>query len=267
MATGMSYMQRRKSGIYEFRKRLPTSLAGVPCPDHLKIELSELVNPQTGRFKRELTGLLGDYLAVKGFSLAGTAGATGQLALQKLLNKRLEAARKELLDSLSKGKINVSDIPEDDLAAIVFRHLRAAEEGAARLNLKLMASVIAGSVDKPDFYANDFLLWADALASLKRDEVLVLGVMHRVAAETDYDIQQRTGEFWGKCLPILKDKYGMEYTWAEIHAAALMRTGLVRILGGLMDTGQAFLPSPDLRKLGEMVDIESAYSDTPYGYS
>lgn len=54
--TGLTYMQRRKgSGIYEFRKRLPTSLAGKPCPVPLRAALEWLVNPITGSFKKELT--------------------------------------------------------------------------------------------------------------------------------------------------------------------------------------------------------------------
>ncbi len=50
-------MQRRKSGIYEFRKRLPTELAGKPAPHWLKDnrDIGVLINPQTGHFKRELT--------------------------------------------------------------------------------------------------------------------------------------------------------------------------------------------------------------------
>lgn len=52
---GLSYMQRRTSGIYEFRKRLPQELAGKPVPQNLPTTFSELVNPTTKRFKRELT--------------------------------------------------------------------------------------------------------------------------------------------------------------------------------------------------------------------
>lgn len=48
-------MQRRTSGIYEFRKRLPQELAGKPAPENLPSSLLELVNPVTGHFKRELT--------------------------------------------------------------------------------------------------------------------------------------------------------------------------------------------------------------------
>ncbi len=32
----LSYMQRRASGTYEFRKRLPEALAGKPVPSHMR---------------------------------------------------------------------------------------------------------------------------------------------------------------------------------------------------------------------------------------
>lgn len=51
----ITYMQRRKSGIYEFRRMLPTVLAGKLAPDFMREPLAELINPKTGCFKRELT--------------------------------------------------------------------------------------------------------------------------------------------------------------------------------------------------------------------
>lgn len=48
-------MQRRPSGIYEFRRRLPQALAGKPAPEHVKGRLSELINPTTGNFKQYLS--------------------------------------------------------------------------------------------------------------------------------------------------------------------------------------------------------------------
>lgn len=50
----LSYMQRRASGTYEFRKRLPESLAGRPAPSHMRDDFSDLINAKTGHFKREL---------------------------------------------------------------------------------------------------------------------------------------------------------------------------------------------------------------------
>jgi integrase len=50
----LSYMQRRASGTYEFRKRLPEALAGKPVPSHMRGAFPDLVNPKTHCFKREL---------------------------------------------------------------------------------------------------------------------------------------------------------------------------------------------------------------------
>lgn len=50
----LSYMQRRVSGTYEFRKRLPERLAGREVPAHMRGGFQELINAKTGCFKREL---------------------------------------------------------------------------------------------------------------------------------------------------------------------------------------------------------------------
>ncbi len=53
-------MKRRPgSGIYQFRKRLPKEFAGQVAPDHIKRHLSELIDADTGCFKRELVVSLG----------------------------------------------------------------------------------------------------------------------------------------------------------------------------------------------------------------
>jgi hypothetical protein len=52
--SALTYMQRRASGTYEFRKRLPETLAGKPVPLPMREPFSELVNAITGCFKREL---------------------------------------------------------------------------------------------------------------------------------------------------------------------------------------------------------------------
>lgn len=50
----LSYMQRRASGTYEFRGRLPEALAGKPVPLHIRDAFPDLINPKTLCFKREL---------------------------------------------------------------------------------------------------------------------------------------------------------------------------------------------------------------------
>lgn len=81
-------MQRRRgSGIYQFRKRLPTELAGKPAPEHVKLRLPELINPDTGCFKRELVVSLGtnDQMAAKRRDLAEALRATEMFETAKLM--------------------------------------------------------------------------------------------------------------------------------------------------------------------------------------
>jgi hypothetical protein len=49
----MSYIQRRRSGVYEFRRRMPQALAGKPVPAHMRDRFPDLINSRTGCFKRE----------------------------------------------------------------------------------------------------------------------------------------------------------------------------------------------------------------------
>jgi hypothetical protein len=91
-----------------------------------------------------------------------------------------EQARDILFEELRKA--NVSDAQaasEDDAIAVVIRYLRAAREGAARLNLRLLAKAIAGKVQSSRLIADEFLQYAEALASLSRDEIIVIGTMYR----------------------------------------------------------------------------------------
>jgi integrase len=49
----ISYLQRRQSGTYEFRRRLPRALAGRPAPDHMNERFDSLINARTRCFKQE----------------------------------------------------------------------------------------------------------------------------------------------------------------------------------------------------------------------
>lgn len=54
----MSYVQRRRSGVYEFRKRLPRMLAGKDVPVHIRGSFTNLINSSTGKFKHEFVQTL-----------------------------------------------------------------------------------------------------------------------------------------------------------------------------------------------------------------
>ena len=67
----MSYIQRRRSGVYEFRKRLPQVLAGKPVPSHMRGRFPDLINASTGLFKNEFV----QSLDIKGSEGCQEAGA------------------------------------------------------------------------------------------------------------------------------------------------------------------------------------------------
>lgn len=168
------------------------------------------------------TGLIAGYLA----------GKSLDTAIRKLLHDRAHTAAEILEDQLRKGQSLARDIPESEVATIIFRYMRAAEEGAARLNLRLLASVAARLDPKEGFYGNEFLRWSNILADLSPEEIFILGTMHRNAADQNYSFE-RTGHFWMKCSEELERKHGWSYSEVETLTAPLLRTGLITMLSGL----------------------------------
>ncbi|HAO2892235.1 TPA: hypothetical protein IHM15_004852, partial [Escherichia coli] len=149
----------------------------------------------------------------------GTAATAGNLALSKLLHSRAAAAREILVEEIKLGVKDSTEISPEDAAAITFRYMRAATEGTARLNLRLLAAVASGQTQAPAFYADDFLAIADALSGLRREEIIVLGVVQQHAKKTEFKLQ-RKGEFWLECLTTLRQKHGISRDLADGYAAS-----------------------------------------------
>jgi hypothetical protein len=64
-------------------------------------------------------------------------------------------------------------------SAIIAPVCRRRASGRKRVNLSLMAKVIAGQAHRGNLLADEFLYPADMLASLRREGVLVLGTLDR----------------------------------------------------------------------------------------
>ncbi|HEX9906637.1 MAG TPA: DUF6538 domain-containing protein, partial [Propylenella sp.] len=118
--SAISYMQRRRSGIYEFRRRLPSSLAGRQAPKHVRDAFPELVNAETGRFKLEVVRSLGET----------------DVKAAKRKDHREALKFQELFDgaehALSQGDLGKAGLSQSDLREIgqeVFAGLLAEDEG------------------------------------------------------------------------------------------------------------------------------------------
>jgi hypothetical protein len=98
-------------------------------------------------------------------------------SIRRLLKGRLEAAREIFLEEARSG-IAAGSVPPDEFVSAALRYSRAALEGTARRNLRLMAQVMVHNVPQaPSLYADEFLRWADVLASLRREECIAVATL------------------------------------------------------------------------------------------
>ena len=92
------------------------------------------------------------------FSLTNVPGGNvAGFALKRLFAKRLDNARETLLKKLARGDMRVSEADLQEGVATVYRFLRAAQEGAARVNLRLLSQVIANQAWRGTMKADEFL--------------------------------------------------------------------------------------------------------------
>ncbi len=257
----LSYMQRRASGTYEFRRRLPEALAGRPAPARMRTAFGDLINPKTGCFKRELVRSLG----------------TKEVREAKRLDHReaLKAGRlfEDAVLALQSGG-TIRQLSDADLRAIeadVLADLLAAddaerEEGDDRRHLQrpadralwplleppvpqAMAKVLPLSSAK-GMATDHFLAYGDLLAELEGDyrEALARSDPSVVDAETQIALR-RAGVASDRSSPDFR-KAGLAVLRAHVRAYDEMRA---RQRGEIVPTPQ---PSADLGpKLSAAFDV------------
>jgi hypothetical protein len=151
-------------------------------------------------------------------------------AMEALYEQRMEAAREILLGDLRKGTAKLSDPKRvvDELVPVLHRYLRAAEEGTARSNLRLLSRIIAGQVQSDTLAANEFLAWSDVLAGLRPHEIRVLAGIQQFIDASGEDWSWETSNV---STAILREKTAAcsQCTAEEIDSAlaSLTRTGLL----------------------------------------
>jgi hypothetical protein len=151
--------------------------------------------------------------------------------------------------------------------------MRAAREGTARLNLRLLAKAIAGKLRVGSLVADEFLQYAEALASLSRDEIIVIGTMykmwaaHQALAATD-PAEPRYADPWPLTLKELTAK-GITEEFVIAGAARAQRSGLIYGLSTTVEMISTYEPKktttpfiyrigPLLIDLGKTIDFDDA---------
>lgn len=175
-------------------------------------------------------------------------------ALERLIERRRITARQILFDAPSEGEISLPQaINEEEAAAIFYRFYRAAVEGTATLNLKLMAKVIAGQAFVGNLVADEFLYYADILASLRREEIILIATMHTIhkRAPDRMTSTEKTDELVRSLVPRLFASAEM----VRATAMACTRTGLVMDYNTMDDMGH-YTTSPLMDRLEKLAPFE-----------
>lgn len=195
-----------------------------------------------------------DVCSLVGIPCASTATAI----YQEIQARRLDAARNIAIEELGQGHRRLSSMGElDEQVAILHRYFRAANEGTARLNLRLLAKIIAGHSEQAPLRADDFMYYADILSSLRREEVILLGTLYRHTSEErergemppEVAAERKTREELIPTVFASQDEY-------LATAGALMRTGLIIIQSGW--GGDTHRITPIMYKLAGTVSFEAA---------
>jgi hypothetical protein len=149
---------------------------------------------------------------------------------------------------------------------VIVRYLRAAREGAARLNLRLLAKVIAGQLQLGRLVADEFLQYAEALGSLSRDEVVVIGTLYKQWPVHNRTADPRTAaNLWEETVRELTSG-GMSAELVITSAARAQRSGLIYGLSaptGVMHgtdfaSNTVYRVSSQFHDLAETIDFEDA---------
>ncbi len=209
-------------------------------------------------------GLLSDCWSALALPGGSTIGSFVGESVRALLAKRQREAFDILLEEMRKGDRltrNASEI--DPILSMLLRYQRAAVEGTARLNLRLLAKAIRSQIALSNLVADEFLHWADVLATLRREEIVALSAFLRHLDSAVVQAEPEDARA-GKAQMAMQAELvpsGLFPTRDDLLATlgALTRTGLVLSVAGWSD--MLFEPTSRLRNLAKLAPLEEALTD------
>lgn len=183
--------------------------------------------------------------------------SAGKLALTQYVKRRREQAREILFEEIAEGRGKPVDLFSDEAVAVTMRYVRAASEGKARINLRLLAKAIAGQLRHGNLVADEFFLYADALADLTRDEIHLLAIMYRMHIRFEEHPPADGGAgFWNAC--IVESVLTLHGTEDQVRetAGSCLRSAFVIAVSAWDNL--AFRLSPRFLALAKTVDFADA---------
>lgn len=206
-------------------------------------------------------------LAAELWVASSVSGGMLSPALGSVLRWRLEEAEQILDSELRQVKRRLSRVGEvEEAAGMVLRYIRAAEEGASHINLRIMATVIRGLSNRLRPKASDFLRFADAVASLSVDEISVISALLKKTNELDQLglTTDRDGKAWSLMIEdLVPGMFADQQEVADILLSA-SRTGLVT-KAAPFKLGP-FCTTPLLHELADLASLDRAIAEEGLEY-
>jgi hypothetical protein len=201
---------------------------------------------------------IADLVSALGFP----GGSTLQAALDGYQQRRDDIAKEILLSELkSDAKADWQVANEDAFFGAIHRFRRAATEGAARHNLKLLAQAMRGTLLSGDIRADRFNLFCDRLTGLSRAECWLLGTLHPICQDIRTSGKSTSDgvgsvEMWDRVRAVACPEPYSDSFRLGAALSALARTGLV-IPVRLIDLGtMGAETTPLMDDLAELISAE-----------
>ncbi|WP_155903012.1 hypothetical protein [Marinobacter gelidimuriae] len=215
-------------------------------------------------------GLTADILSAADFGATNLVASLGNSLLTNLFRERAEKAREIALNEMAKCERSEFDLASaDQFVAIVYRYQRAALEGAAYLNLSILAKIMKGQTTEGSVYASEFGEFAEVVTSLKTKEIVYLGTLIRMHKEKKLVKKGSSDEYYeldqSVRITMIKVLVGTVH-FSEIRdliscESSLQRTALIYPSSVLVSGSTIFSPTSELERLASLVEFEEVLGE------
>jgi hypothetical protein len=194
-------------------------------------------------------------LVVKELAKSGLGVGFGK-ALGQYFESRERAAFTILLEEIRSGDVHSSSIDPVTFAGMAYRYHDAAMKGVARVNLRIIARLLANATSKQDIIPDEFNHFADVISSFRREELVFLVELYRQVT-----IWEASGKSYEKPLPwdsllkaLVPRPFNDEHELLSVAQSA-SRSGFVIPGGGF---GNSYYMSPQGKRIIKMSAFEAA---------
>ena len=209
------------------------------------------------RLPEIVSTIFSDIAALEGIPGTATVGTL----VSEYRQRRAKDAQEILLEELRSGDAPEYEVgSQDDQIGFIFRYLRFAQEGTARVNLRLLAKAIVGQIRRTSLVADEFLQYVDMLASLSRDEIIFIATMYKFWLDAEEQRKIRPvvepKDPWTAAKEALCPDVFPNKEYVEGVAARAQRSGLVAFVG--VYGGPAYKLTPLMFEVAKLVDFQDA---------